>query len=553
MKSSARSKFSNFRKSISTKVLLVLILFILPINLLALGVSELALKNSREQTAHSVRNVIRNHLSDTEIRMEHMVSLLYSMRTNNENGRILTGQRGDTEYDLARQFFYRDFSSTVELTDSGDGAFLYMGKLDDLLIWNLNGRIHSDNDIRELVRSNCTEGTDLRGWNLFSVPGEYRDGEEYPLLFFETVQGEMYAGGWIELDDVASRIQQDLTYDFAEIVFGEEEPAAETKEEMLVSEYFETAGLYVTVKLKTEEINGTVLTAYYWYRRIAVILLLCLPFLYFILRRLLISPLRTINRAHEQVEKGNLDFRIRETGNSVEYQKAYDSFNRMAGNLKDLTIENYEKELQTQKMELQNLQLQIRPHFLLNAFNLIYNLAQEKEIRHVQEIIRYLSEYFRYIFRNDKELELFGKEERLIEQYIEMAKLRYPGCVEAEYEYDPRLRCVRIPPLLLHNFVENIVKHVVKQGTVTHIFIQGEYEDGTVSFHVMDDGPGIEEEKLETLNQQIHSGTVSSEHIGMSNAYLRLKHFYGPEADIQVLSEMDVGTEVILSFPYKLD
>lgn len=58
-------------------------------------------------------------------------------------------------------------------------------------------------------------------------------------------------------------------------------------------------------------------------------------------------------------------------------------------------------------MELKNLQLQIHPHFLLNTFNLVYTLAQRKETGAIQDIVIYLSEYFRYIFRSGKSLELF--------------------------------------------------------------------------------------------------------------------------------------------------
>lgn len=47
----------------------------------------------------------------------------------------------------------------------------------------------------------------------------------------------------------------------------------------------------------------------------------------------------------------------------------------MADQIKTLKIENYEKELDRQKMELKNLQLQIHPHFLLNTFNLVYTLG----------------------------------------------------------------------------------------------------------------------------------------------------------------------------------
>ena len=54
--------------------------------------------------------------------------------------------------------------------------------------------------------------------------------------------------------------------------------------------------------------------------------------------------------------------------------------------LKTLKIENYEKELARQRMELRNLQLQIRPHFLMNMFNLLYSFAQIENYQSIQKL-----------------------------------------------------------------------------------------------------------------------------------------------------------------------
>ena len=209
-----------------------------------------------------------------------------------------------------------------------------------------------------------------------------------------------------------------------------------------------------------------------------------------------------------------------------------------------------------QKIELRNLQLQIRPHFLLNTFNLIFSLAQRKETGMIQETVIYLSEYFRYIFRSDKDLELFGKELQMIKGYIRTAAIRYSGRVEAEYEIDPELEFVRTPPLLIHNFVENAVKYGVKQKEVLHIHLEGIYDEGTILFRIQDDGNGMPPEMLER-NRSIFSGELepqnASEHLGLYNSLKRLKYFYGEEAQIMVESENGEGTCFTIIFPYELE
>ena len=364
------------------------------------------------------------------------------------------------------------------------------------------------------------------------------------------------------MDSISSKLRADLQYKNVEIFFTEEEIFSEDKNEIIVSAFSEKAHMFITVCLDRREINGGILSGYLLLRRGALIALVLLPGLFFFFYHFMIKPLKVLNKAHQSIEEGNADYRITNKNSSIEYRQAYETFNHMAEHLKNLKIENYEKELEKQqeilerqRVELKNLQLQIRPHFLINAFNLIYTLAQEREIESIQEIILYLSDYFRYIFRSSKEVELFGKELKLIQGYVSMAQIRYPGSISITYEIEPEISFVRLPPLLIHNFIENIIKHVVVQGIMTNISLKGTYKNGRVSFWIADDGPGMEPEKLEEVlrNMKQKESTGNGTSVGLSNAYRRLKFFYGDDADICIMSEMGEGTIVKVIFRYDLE
>ena len=108
-----------------------------------------------------------------------------------------------------------------------------------------------------------------------------------------------------------------------------------------------------------------------------------------------------------------------------------------------------------------------------------------------------------------------------------MAEVRYPDSIEVRYEYDPEISFVRVPPLLLHNFVENIVKYAVKQGQITHISLLGQYIDGIVTFMIMDDGAGMSEEEVKNLDKRMRNGNIDGETYRICEFLKKAQVFYG--------------------------
>ena len=107
--------------------------------------------------------------------------------------------------------------------------------------------------------------------------------------------------------------------------------------------------------------------------------------------------------------------------------------------------------------------------------------------------------------------------------------------------------------MLLHNFVENIVKHVVKKGKLTQIRITGQYEKGIATFRIMDNGQGIPEERVKELDSAMRQNAFSGISVGFSNSLKRIKYFYGEGADILISSAVGEGTCITLTIPYDLE
>ena len=278
-----------------------------------------------------------------------------------------------------------------------------------------------------------------------------------------------------------------------------------------------------------------------------------LPLLYFLFRHHVTAPLNVLNHAHEELKQGNECYRIEALPSSSDFVTAYDSFNTMADTLQHLRLENINKELAAKQLQLSNLQLQIRPHFLLNTLNLLYALVQSHQETPAQDMILYLSNYFRYMFRSGNNLSMFDHEMALIKEYLHVSSFKYPDAFDISYQINPCISMVRVPALLLHNFVENIISHSLVPGRVIHIVFYAEYEDKTVTIQISDDGRGMTPENVEMINNADFHDIPDGMHVGIRNSIKRLKYHYGQKASLEVESELNMGSTFTICFPYDLE
>jgi sensor histidine kinase YesM len=131
--------------------------------------------------------------------------------------------------------------------------------------------------------------------------------------------------------------------------------------------------------------------------------------------------------------------------------------------------------LQKSQAELNLLKSQVQPHFLFNALNSIYYRVYKVDppsaglIERLADIMRY------FVDESPKDEVPVSTEVAFIENYIalERIRIRHGASVNFEKVYNPDLR---IPPMLLMTFVENIFKHGIdkslKQNQVTISLVQ---------------------------------------------------------------------------------
>lgn len=247
---------------------------------------------------------------------------------------------------------------------------------------------------------------------------------------------------------------------------------------------------------------------------------------------LLVKPLKQLEQVMLWVAEGDLKAAEGVQFRSSELQQVQRTLTHMIEQVTTLQYAAYEQKIQNQKLQLQALRLQIRPHFYLNCLKNIYALAETNRGPDIQKAILYLSEHLRYVFSGNADTVTLDTELQHCVNYANLQNLNNPGRVAIELDADPGLMQLGIPPISLLSFVENSIKYGMTleqklQLTISARRLAAEDESFAV-LTVRDDGPGFAEEQLDQYNsidpQEI--GTPA-QHVGILNTLCRFFMVYG--------------------------
>lgn len=175
-----------------------------------------------------------------------------------------------------------------------------------------------------------------------------------------------------------------------------------------------------------------------------------------------------------------------------------------------------EKGLVKEKLEaeLKFLRNQTNPHFLFNTLNNIYALARKKS-ESTADVVLKLSKLLRFmLYESRKDRIPLADEIRMIEDYLELERIRYNERLSIEFNKTVDEPSQDIAPLLLLPFIENAFKHGASETRFdSFIRIDIRLENGVLYFY-------IENTKEDT------GETSVTENIGLSNVRRQLELMY---------------------------
>ena len=257
-----------------------------------------------------------------------------------------------------------------------------------------------------------------------------------------------------------------------------------------------------------------------------------------------------VRQGARSIGEGKLNYRIflPENGRDRdELDEIADSVNQLGEKIHTLIEESYKKELDRKISELNLLQEQINPHFLYNALSSISVLAMGNGDKVASRAILYLSDFYRITLSKGKQDIPIREELNLLESYLKIQRMRFDDSIEVEYELDESLLDVHVVKLTLQPIVENAIHHGRDDDSeVFHILIRLFEEQGKTVFEVIDDGCGMDPEKLMQLQNSMNH---SEGGYGLRNVNIRIKLQYGSQYGVYIESERGFGTKIRIEFP----
>lgn len=274
--------------------------------------------------------------------------------------------------------------------------------------------------------------------------------------------------------------------------------------------------------------------------------------MYLLIYRLFNRQMRVLIHSMEQLEMGKFDLQI-PVQSKDEIGIISSAFNEMCRKLNVYVSQVYTAEIQRKNAELNALQTQIDPHFLYNTLESIRTRALTEHAGDTAEMIVLLGELFRWNSRTKEKFITLERELEYIETYLRLEKYRYDDQLEVEIKVDDSCLDDIVPKLILQPLIENIIKHAFVQRTEKGIIgiTVKEKEGVKLEITVFDNGIGINEEKLQEMNERLsrETGQDDFNSIGLQNVQARIKLLYGENYGLKINSIDGMGTAVKVTLP----
>lgn len=288
---------------------------------------------------------------------------------------------------------------------------------------------------------------------------------------------------------------------------------------------------------------------YYIITTILILVMMLLQVNRFISRKIS-RPIRELDESVKAYEAGAMpdiyiggSAEIRHLGYSV--QKSYEQ-------IEALMKEIIQQQTERRKSELDALQSQINPHFLYNTLESITWMIEAQRNKEAVVMISELAKLLRVSLSRGKTIISIGDELQHSRSYMNIQRVRYKERFKVEFLIDEEIKNYCIVKLVIQPLLENAIYYGVgnmDEDDDGQILICGEKKGEDIYISIEDNGMGMPEDIRSNILTDNSKVPKHGSEVGVINVHSRISLMFGPEYGLEVYSELDEGTKVVIHIP----
>ena len=288
---------------------------------------------------------------------------------------------------------------------------------------------------------------------------------------------------------------------------------------------------------------------YYIITTILILVMMLLQVNRFISRKIS-RPIRELDESVKAYEAGAMpdiyiggSAEIRHLGYSV--QKSYEQ-------IEMLMKEIIQQQTERRKSELDALQSQINPHFLYNTLESITWMIEAQRNKEAVVMISELAKLLRVSLSRGKTIISIGDELQHGRSYMNIQRVRYKERFKVEFLIDEEIKNYCIVKLVIQPLLENAIYYGVgnmDEDDDGQILVRGEKKGEDIYISIEDNGMGMPEDIRDNILTDNSKVPKHGSGVGVINVHSRIRLMFGPEYGLEVYSELDEGTKVVIHIP----
>lgn len=282
----------------------------------------------------------------------------------------------------------------------------------------------------------------------------------------------------------------------------------------------------------------------------------------------IVVDIKRLAASSEDVSLGNLEGRPLKPSTFHELNSVISAFNRMRQSIRDHIddlkksaqlereldrerLTSLEKDRLLRETQLHALHMQINPHFLFNALNMVSRMALRNDNEAIIEFVSAMSRIMRFNLENESGLVSLKDEFSVLRAYVYIQEARFGDRIEFMIAPEEKIPEGRCPPMILQPLVENAITHGLQNCEAGgRVFVDVRSGETTLEIRIEDNGSGCAEDILRSAISGERESESSRKSLGLHNVARRLELYFGDTSLLEGENLIGGGLRITLQLPH---